>query len=273
MPATTQPDARIQWGSPPAPWTDRVEFLLWQPPESAQDRAHEVAPDANGDLLLELSEAGCRAWLYGPVTRLTSVSTRAGCAYAVVHFHPGAAPRLVDARPAELLDRAVELSKVGGVSVEELGEQLSRARSMGERWEQLGAALSRSKWPPLDTFDRAFRHLTAQGGMLGVAELSEALHLSERTLERAFQERLGMSPRTFRRIQRLQRVLSELRSGQASSLAALAAESGYADHAHLTRELRALTGRTPSELRVGAEAPRVGFIQAAGGDEGVASGA
>jgi AraC-like DNA-binding protein len=192
------------------------------------------------------------------------MSTQAGCAYAVVHFHPGAAPRLVDAHPAELLDHAVELRKVGGVPVEDLGEQLSRATSMGERWERLGAALARSTWPPLDTFDRAFRHLTAQGGMPSVAELSEALHLSERTLERAFQERLGMSPRTFRRIQRLQRVLSELRSGQAGSLAKLAAESGYADHAHLTRELRALTGRTPSELRAGAEAPRVGFVQAAG---------
>lgn len=251
MPATTQPDSRIQWTRPPAPWTDRVEFLLWQPPESAQAREHEVAPDANGDLLLELSDTGCRAWLYGPVTRLATMSTRAGCAYAVVHFHPGSAPRLVDARPAELLDRAVELREVGGVPVEELGEQLARAESMDERWERLGAALARSAWPPLDTFDRAWRHLTAQGGTLGVSELSEALHLSERTLERAFQERLGLTPRTFRRIQRLQRVLSGLRSGEAGSLAALAAASGYADHAHLTREFRALMGRAPSEFRAG----------------------
>lgn len=249
MPATTQPDARIQWGRPPAPWTDRIEFLLWQPPESAQARVHEVAPDANGDLLLELSETGCRAWLYGPVTRLATVSTRSGCAYAVVQFHPGAMPRLVDARPAELVDCAVELRQVGGVPVEELGEQLCRAGSMAERWERLGAALARSTWPPLDTFDRAFRHLTAQGGALGVAALSEALHLSERTLERAFQERLGLPPRTFRRIQRLQQVLSGLRSGQAGSLADLAAASGYADHAHLTREFRALMGRAPSAFR------------------------
>lgn len=251
MPATTKPDARIQWGQPPAPWMDRVEFLLWQPAESAQARVHEVAPDTNGDLLVELSETGCRAWVYGPVTRLTRISTRARCTYAVVHFHPGAMPRLVDAHPAELVDRAVELREVGGVPVEALGEQLSRAGSMAQRWERLGAALARAKWPPLDTFDRAWRHLAARGETPGVAELSEALHLSERTLERAFQERLGLSPRTFRRIQRLQRVLAGLGSGQAGSLAELAVESGYADHAHLTREFRALMGRAPSEFRAG----------------------
>lgn len=251
MPATTKPDVRVQWGRPPAPWADRVEFLLWQPPEASQARVHEVAPDANGDLLLELSETGCRAWVYGPVTRLATVPSRQGCAYAVIQFHPGAMPRLVDAHPAELVDQSVELREVGGVTVEELGEQLSRAGSMAQRWERLGAALARAKWPPLDTFDRAWRHLAARDGTPSVTELSEALHLSERTLERAFQERLGLAPRTFRRIQRLQRVLAGLGSGQVSSLAELAAASGYADHAHLTREFRALMGRAPSEFRAG----------------------
>jgi AraC-like DNA-binding protein len=249
MPATTKPDARIQWERPPAPWAERIEFLLWQPPESAREQVHEVAPDANGDLLFEVSETGCRAWLYGPVTRRTLIPSRAGCAYGVVHFHPGALPRLVDAHPAELVDSAVELREVGGVPVDALGERLARASSVGQRWAQVSAALTRAKWPPLDTFDRAWRYWAAQGDMPGVAELSEALHLSPRTLERAFQERLGMSPRTFRRIQRLQRVLVRLRSEPLGSLTELAVESGYADHAHLTREFRALMGRAPSEFR------------------------
>ena len=85
----------------------------------------------------------------------------------------------------------------------------------------------------------------------GVAELSEALHLSPRTLERAFQDRLGLSPRTFRRIQRLQWVLERLRLEPTCSLAELAVECGYADHAHLTREFRALMGQAPSAFRAG----------------------
>jgi AraC-like DNA-binding protein len=112
-------------------------------------------------------------------------------------------------------------------------------------------ALQRASWPALDTFDRAWRYLQAQGAMPAVAELSDALHLSPRTLERAFRERLGLSPRTFRRIHRLQRALATMRSAPTCSLMELALASGYADHAHLTREFRALMGRAPSQLRAG----------------------
>ncbi len=249
MPATPPPDIQVQWGLPPAPWRDRVEFMLWQPAETTGARAHEVTPDANVDLLIEVSSSACKAWLYGPVTRMAHVPTRAGCDYCVIHFQPGALPRLVDACPAELVDTAVELRQVGGLSVDALGEQLVRANSVAQRWKRVEGALQRASWPALDTFDRAWRYLQTHGAMPAVAELSDALHLSPRTLERAFRERLGLSPRTFRRIHRLQRALATMRSAPTRSLAELALASGYADHAHLTREFRALMGRAPSQLR------------------------
>jgi AraC-like DNA-binding protein len=85
--------------------------------------------------------------------------------------------------------------------------------------------------------------------MPSVAELSEALHLSPRTLERAFRERLGLAPRVVRRLLRFQQALAAMRAEPARSLAEIAIASGYADHAHLTREFRALMGRAPSEFR------------------------
>jgi len=249
MPGTTTGDIVVQWAYPSAPWRERVEFMLWQPAQPTQARVHEVTPDANVDLLIEVSGSACRAWLYGPVTRLAHVRSNAGCDYCVVHFHPGAMPRLVEASPAELVDTAVELRQVGDLSIDALGEQLVHAGSVEQRWQRVEAALQKASWPALDTFDRAWRYIQARGGMQPVAELSDALHLSPRTLERAFQERLGLSPRTFRRILRLQRALETLRSEPSRSLAELALASGYADHAHLTREFRDLLGRAPSQLR------------------------
>ncbi len=55
--------------SAPASLAERVEFLLWEPPEASTTCQHEVIPDANVDLLLELSDERCRAVLYGPLTR------------------------------------------------------------------------------------------------------------------------------------------------------------------------------------------------------------
>jgi hypothetical protein len=47
---------------------------------------------------------------------------------------------------------------------------------------------------------------------------------------------------------RLQRFLRLARAQPEAGLAALAAEAGYADQAHLSGDARALTGRTPSAL-------------------------
>jgi AraC-like DNA-binding protein len=120
---------------------------------------------------------------------------------------------------------------------------------MERRSALMAEALRHVPWPALDTFDRAWRSLLARGGMPSVAELSEALHLSPRTLERAFRERLGLAPRVVRRLLRFQQALAAMRAEPARSLAEIAIASGYADHAHLTREFRALMGRAPSEFR------------------------
>lgn len=51
------------------------------------------------------------------------------------------------------------------------------------------------------------------------------------------------------RILRLQSALSLLRRNGSFPLARIAADSGYADQAHLTREVHALTGLTPAVVR------------------------
>ncbi|MBA8796114.1 AraC-like DNA-binding protein [Friedmanniella endophytica] len=70
---------------------------------------------------------------------------------------------------------------------------------------------------------------------------------SERTLHRRALAAFGYGTRTLTRILRFQQALSGLRAGD--SLAGIASAAGYADQPHLTREVRALTGRTPTALR------------------------
>jgi AraC-like DNA-binding protein len=82
------------------------------------------------------------------------------------------------------------------------------------------------------------------------------LGLSERQLRRRFERAVGYGPATLRRIQRFQRFLAIAHaSASGTSLARLAADAGYADQAHLAREARRLSGRTPSELLAGGAAP------------------
>ena len=87
-----------------------------------------------------------------------------------------------------------------------------------------------------------------------VAAVAEAVGLSERQFERVFSENLGLSPKAFTRIARFRRAVGAAKSG--SSLNVAAAEAGYADQSHFSREARKLADRSPRALL-----PYVGNVQ------------
>ncbi|UZP66912.1 helix-turn-helix domain-containing protein [Desulfovibrio mangrovi] len=97
-------------------------------------------------------------------------------------------------------------------------------------------------------------------GSLGVGSVAMRLGVSPRHLERCFARHVGLSPKQFCRIMRLHHALHMLRSApDTPRWCHLAAETGFADQAHLIREMRTLFGATPTELQ--NEHNDVAFIQ------------
>lgn len=83
---------------------------------------------------------------------------------------------------------------------------------------------------------------------VAVGELAEAVGLSESWFAHAFKRETGQTPLQWqmrRRIERAQRLLAE----PAIPVAEIAAATGFADQAHLTRVFRSLTGSTPAAWR------------------------
>jgi AraC-like DNA-binding protein len=95
------------------------------------------------------------------------------------------------------------------------------------------------------SMDAAIARLRASGGNISIERLAFACGLSRRQFERRFGERVGLSPRLFGRIVRFQRAFRHLGT---DSGAAIAARCGYADQAHLVREVRRFAGQTPTAL-------------------------
>ncbi|WP_202980481.1 AraC family transcriptional regulator [Microbacterium caowuchunii] len=79
--------------------------------------------------------------------------------------------------------------------------------------------------------------------------LAERLGRSERTIQRACMETLGHGPKWLSRRIRLQEVALALATRPHDDLAAVAADLGYADQSHLTRDFRTATGLTPDAYR------------------------
>lgn len=80
-----------------------------------------------------------------------------------------------------------------------------------------------------------------------VAALCAEVGLGERALQRLTRRRLGLTPRWLIQRRRLHEATERLRQGDVT-LAEVAAELGYADQPHLTRDLRTVTGMTPGQL-------------------------
>jgi AraC-like DNA-binding protein len=225
-------------------------------------RAHRVLPDGCIDFIFDLRTG--RAIVQGPMTRAEVVTLPAGSRVFAVRFAPGAGRAFVDTEVHQLEDRSTDLADVTSAArTWRLAERVAEARDDAARRCLVTQFLldPRVRKCPTDgRLQRAVRSIRERHGSISVSAMAGDLGVSERTLERLFREHVGVGPKLYARIARMEwtRAAAENRL---FSQADLALRGGYADEPHLLREFRALTGLTPGALL--AE-DRVGFVQVAG---------
>jgi AraC-like DNA-binding protein len=188
---------------------------------------------------MDLVLAGGRLLVAGPDTsarvhRLTEPQTVVG-----VRLHAGRAPALLGVPADELRDRTVLLEDVWSDR---------RARLLTEQvLERPAPALASwaSTERAVDPFGEHVCALLYSGSSVG--EVADAVGYSPRQLHRRLLPVFGYGPQRLSRVLRLVRVVADADTG--SRWSDVAQRAGFADQAHLVREVRALTGVTPGELR------------------------
>jgi AraC-like DNA-binding protein len=84
-------------------------------------------------------------------------------------------------------------------------------------------------------------------GETNVAALADVACLGRKQFGRVFAAHVGAHPKEFSRTVRFQRALHTLETNPSIGWAALAADCGYFDQAHMIREFREFSGYTPTE--------------------------
>ncbi len=102
--------------------------------------------------------------------------------------------------------------------------------------------------PPDLPIIQAARSLIHSGGTLPVRSLASAADLSERQFRRRFQTATGLSPKEFARVRRVLAAVVQMLAEPEDGLASVAADSGYADQSHLTREVVTVFGGPPTSV-------------------------
>jgi AraC-like DNA-binding protein len=217
--------------------------------EVGSDLQVRVVPDGCADIVW-IGDAAPH--IAGPATLPVVAGLPPRSTIVGVRFRPGMAPSLLGVPAAELLNAEVRLRDVWGRVSPDLDGHLGEPGSGAVKLAVLERALvSRldDAGPADSLVGAAVARLARQPGGQ-VRELSRSLDVSERQLLRRFQAAVGYGPKTFQRILRFQRLLRLVRRTPADerSLASLATVVGYADQAHMTREVTRLAGLPPGEL-------------------------
>jgi AraC-like DNA-binding protein len=192
--------------------------------------------------------------LVGPRTGPDVDVLTPGATVVGVRFRPGAAPAALGVPGSELVDRAIGLDELLGRPAMTLGDRVASAASPREALalleQQLDTWLGDAREPDPIVAEMVRRLMPWRSPDVG--SLPSALNISERHLRRRCQSTVGLAPKVLHRTLRFQGfvALAQLAMAQGrrpdgDGLARLAAEAGYADQAHLTRECLRLSGLSP----------------------------
>ena len=239
------------------------QFVGWIDHSTTHERRRQV-PSANLPLIFNFDAwvhqrkadathtSTHRTFTAGLHERYTTVEMVGGGLGLQVDFTPLGARLYYDRPLVELTNRTVELTDLIGASAGTLTSQLYDAASWQQRIQILEqdvqTRIDRAR-PVHDAVAGALASLTAARGDVRVRGIADASTWGSRHLTRRFHEEVGLAPKAYARLLRLNRAIRLGAAQNAGSLASIAQACGYYDQAHLARECREIAGVSPSALR------------------------
>ncbi|SFB13964.1 AraC-type DNA-binding protein [Amycolatopsis marina] len=155
-----------------------------------------------------------------------------------VAFRPGCFRPFLGAAVSTITDRSVDAGEVFGPGVPD-------ARDV-ETVERFLRAHLPEPDPRAQRAADVVGKIAAEPAITRVGALASDLGTSVRQLQRLFAEYVGVGPKWVIRRYRLHDVTERLAAGVEVDWASLAAELGYADQAHFTRDFKEMFGESPT---------------------------
>lgn len=185
------------------------------------------------------------AILSGPHTRATVIDTAAMRSNVSVTFETGGALPFLGVPMSDLWNELVPLDALGARFNSSFRDRVLEAQSPMEKLRVVESVL-------LEVFDDARMGqsvvFAASALAIGtsVSAVTEGAGMLPKPFVARFRHQVGITPKLWSRVHRLQRLLSSVRLQSAIDWSAAAVEHGFYDQAHLINDFRQLTGITPT---------------------------
>lgn len=165
-----------------------------------------------------------------------------------IRFRPAGLTAFARVHLGSITQQCIDVHALWGASARPFAEQLAQAPFGRVRVNVANAFLLGHLSSPSERNSlarSAAQSFIAQGGLSDIGSVADSHGVGYKKLERLFDAEVGLSPKHFARVVRLQRAMASAVIRPKLNLAQLALDVGYADQAHLTRDFRALVGRPP----------------------------
>ena len=179
-----------------------------------------------------------------------------------VRFRPGGFRPFYSRSILSLNDRVVPARQIFGRAADEACAVVMDVDADDDAMIAAAAGLLRgfgaAEDPVIEQVASLAGRITEDPGLRRVDQLAEMSGLPERRLQRMFADYVGVSPKWVMRRARLHEAALRAEAGGPASgdLAALAADLGYADQAHLSRDFTTTLGIPPSRYAAGGPGER-----------------
>jgi AraC-like DNA-binding protein len=190
-----------------------------------------------------------QGWLAGMQTRVLPIESTSSHMIGA-RFKPGGAHAFVPAAVSDFTDRVMPFEQIYGADAASLHARLLAEPSIEPRFAIFEEFLAARFAPDEDAYAlvrAAVAALQASKGAQPLSEISAALNVSHKHFTQQFTRLVGLRPKQFARLVRLNGVLTGLDVSQPVDWNAVAHAADFYDQSHFINEFRAFTGITPGE--------------------------
>ncbi|MCB0281580.1 MAG: helix-turn-helix transcriptional regulator [Calditrichaeota bacterium] len=223
--------------------------------------SQRVVPNGYIELIIHLSDFHCELLqgssfspspnytLIGMFSKPYDVHFRATVDVFGIRFKPEGIQHIFGVPAAEINAGFEDMNSVTGKHFREYTEQLKDIEHFRMQLQlsenYLLKNLNRNKIN-LSYLNHAAEIIRRRKGMISIEQLSAEVYISRRQLEREFKQKLGLSPKQYMRIARLNEVNRQIQNGRRILLTNLAYACGYSDQAHFIKDFKHFTGASPA---------------------------
>jgi AraC-like DNA-binding protein len=203
------------------------------------------------NVVFDTARSGC----WGVVRRSFDYTLSGRGKVLGLRFRPGAFRALLGRPVRTISDRVLDLHEIFGDAWRDAPARVLAQESdaaMVAAANTLLQPFAGSADPQVERLNGWLKQAAEDQSITRAEQLAELAGMPLRTLQALFGDYVGVTPKWTIRRYRLHEAADRLASGAAPDLAELAQALGYYDQAHLTRDFKALVGKSPAEYRAAA---------------------